>query len=174
MVFSLLWFVCVLRVVQFTVYMYTFRIHLHASFCMCVLQPSQFEQCLIQMLQSLKEPLEVKPGEINVRWSVTHNLHTLGKICEPTNICTIDALCTKLLLRLLKADDYFWFILTIIVIFLAPYRLLKFILDEHQFTSVPTRSWLQVVTPDSELESLFRWKMWKSVEQNKLLPLSWL
>lgn len=47
--------------------MYTFRIHLHASFHMCVLQPSQFEQCLIQMLQSLKEPLEVKPGEINVR-----------------------------------------------------------------------------------------------------------
>ncbi|XP_075901474.1 exocyst complex component 2 [Nelusetta ayraudi] len=28
--------------------------------------PSQFEQCLVQMLQSLKEPLEVKPGEINV------------------------------------------------------------------------------------------------------------
>ncbi|XP_035502995.2 exocyst complex component 2 isoform X1 [Scophthalmus maximus] len=28
--------------------------------------PSQFEQCMIQMLQSLKEPLEVKPGEINV------------------------------------------------------------------------------------------------------------
>lgn len=33
---------------------------------MCLLQPSQFEQCLVQMLQSLKEPLEVKPGEINV------------------------------------------------------------------------------------------------------------
>uniref|UniRef100_A0A8D3B5X4 Exocyst complex component 2 n=1 Tax=Scophthalmus maximus TaxID=52904 RepID=A0A8D3B5X4_SCOMX len=31
--------------------------------------PSQFEQCMIQMLQSLKEPLEVKPGEINVRKS---------------------------------------------------------------------------------------------------------
>nr|XP_040039883.1 LOW QUALITY PROTEIN: exocyst complex component 2 [Gasterosteus aculeatus aculeatus] len=28
--------------------------------------PSQFEQCMIQMLQSLKEPLEIKPGEINV------------------------------------------------------------------------------------------------------------
>ncbi|XP_008335141.1 exocyst complex component 2 [Cynoglossus semilaevis] len=28
--------------------------------------PSQFEQCMIQMLQSLSEPLEVKPGEINV------------------------------------------------------------------------------------------------------------
>uniref|UniRef100_A0AAQ4NVW9 Exocyst complex component 2 n=1 Tax=Gasterosteus aculeatus aculeatus TaxID=481459 RepID=A0AAQ4NVW9_GASAC len=27
--------------------------------------PSQFEQCMIQMLQSLKEPLEIKPGEIN-------------------------------------------------------------------------------------------------------------
>lgn len=31
------------------------------------LQPSQFEQCLVQMLHSLKEPLEVKAGEINVR-----------------------------------------------------------------------------------------------------------
>uniref|UniRef100_A0A3B5ANY9 Exocyst complex component 2 n=1 Tax=Stegastes partitus TaxID=144197 RepID=A0A3B5ANY9_9TELE len=29
--------------------------------------PSQFEQCMVQMLQSLKEPLEIKPGEINVR-----------------------------------------------------------------------------------------------------------
>uniref|UniRef100_A0A3Q3X1L5 Exocyst complex component 2 n=1 Tax=Mola mola TaxID=94237 RepID=A0A3Q3X1L5_MOLML len=28
--------------------------------------PSQFEQCLVHMLQSLKEPLEIKPGEINV------------------------------------------------------------------------------------------------------------
>uniref|UniRef100_A0A667YRG6 Exocyst complex component 2 n=1 Tax=Myripristis murdjan TaxID=586833 RepID=A0A667YRG6_9TELE len=27
--------------------------------------PSQFEQCMVQMLQSLKEPLETKPGEIN-------------------------------------------------------------------------------------------------------------
>uniref|UniRef100_A0A7N9ASR7 Exocyst complex component 2 n=1 Tax=Mastacembelus armatus TaxID=205130 RepID=A0A7N9ASR7_9TELE len=31
--------------------------------------PSQFEQCMVQMLQSLKEPLEIKPGEINVRES---------------------------------------------------------------------------------------------------------
>ncbi|XP_054459204.1 exocyst complex component 2 [Anoplopoma fimbria] len=28
--------------------------------------PSQFEQCMVQMLQSLKEPMEIKPGEINV------------------------------------------------------------------------------------------------------------
>uniref|UniRef100_A0A672YYK7 Exocyst complex component 2 n=1 Tax=Sphaeramia orbicularis TaxID=375764 RepID=A0A672YYK7_9TELE len=28
--------------------------------------PSQFEQCMVQMLQSLKEPLEIKPGEMNV------------------------------------------------------------------------------------------------------------
>uniref|UniRef100_A0A8C2C4E0 Exocyst complex component 2 n=1 Tax=Cyprinus carpio TaxID=7962 RepID=A0A8C2C4E0_CYPCA len=27
--------------------------------------PAQFEQCMIQMLQSLKEPMECKPGEIN-------------------------------------------------------------------------------------------------------------
>lgn len=130
MVCSPLWFVCVPQVMQFTVYMYTFRIHLHASFRMCVLQPSQFEQCLVQMLQSLKEPLEVKPGEINVRWShcYTQRSHTLTDMwSEPSNICTVDMLCTKLLL----------------VIFLAPYGLLKFILDEHQFTSVPTRSWLE-------------------------------
>uniref|UniRef100_A0A672YY55 Exocyst complex component 2 n=1 Tax=Sphaeramia orbicularis TaxID=375764 RepID=A0A672YY55_9TELE len=31
--------------------------------------PSQFEQCMVQMLQSLKEPLEIKPGEMNVRKS---------------------------------------------------------------------------------------------------------
>uniref|UniRef100_A0A8C6SBD9 Exocyst complex component 2 n=1 Tax=Neogobius melanostomus TaxID=47308 RepID=A0A8C6SBD9_9GOBI len=29
--------------------------------------PSQFEHCMVQMLQSLKEPLEIKPGEINVK-----------------------------------------------------------------------------------------------------------
>ncbi|KTG45028.1 hypothetical protein cypCar_00003299 [Cyprinus carpio] len=28
--------------------------------------PAQFEQCMIQMLQSLKEPMECKPGEINI------------------------------------------------------------------------------------------------------------
>uniref|UniRef100_A0A3Q3DA26 Exocyst complex component 2 n=2 Tax=Hippocampus comes TaxID=109280 RepID=A0A3Q3DA26_HIPCM len=28
--------------------------------------PSQFEQCVVQMLQSLKEPLEIKSGEINI------------------------------------------------------------------------------------------------------------
>ncbi|KAK7889851.1 hypothetical protein WMY93_025411 [Mugilogobius chulae] len=28
--------------------------------------PSQFEQCMVQMLQSLKEPLDIRPGEINV------------------------------------------------------------------------------------------------------------
>ncbi|XP_061595015.1 exocyst complex component 2 [Cololabis saira] len=28
--------------------------------------PSHFEQCMVQMLQSLEEPLEIKPGEINV------------------------------------------------------------------------------------------------------------
>uniref|UniRef100_A0A8B9KJQ3 Exocyst complex component 2 n=1 Tax=Astyanax mexicanus TaxID=7994 RepID=A0A8B9KJQ3_ASTMX len=28
--------------------------------------PAQFEQCIVQMLQSLKEPMESKPGEVNV------------------------------------------------------------------------------------------------------------
>uniref|UniRef100_A0A8C3A5H7 Exocyst complex component 2 n=1 Tax=Cyclopterus lumpus TaxID=8103 RepID=A0A8C3A5H7_CYCLU len=32
--------------------------------------PSQFEQCMVQMLQSFKEPLEIKPGEINVRENI--------------------------------------------------------------------------------------------------------
>ncbi|RXN26583.1 Exocyst complex component 2 [Labeo rohita] len=31
-----------------------------------LLQPAQFEQCMVQMLQSLKEPMECKPGEINI------------------------------------------------------------------------------------------------------------
>uniref|UniRef100_A0A7N6BPI8 Exocyst complex component 2 n=1 Tax=Anabas testudineus TaxID=64144 RepID=A0A7N6BPI8_ANATE len=35
--------------------------------------PSQFEQCVVQMLQSFKEPLEIKPGEINVR-ELLHSL----------------------------------------------------------------------------------------------------
>uniref|UniRef100_A0A8C8BS33 Exocyst complex component 2 n=1 Tax=Oncorhynchus tshawytscha TaxID=74940 RepID=A0A8C8BS33_ONCTS len=35
--------------------------------------PAQFEQCMVQMLQSLKEPMETKPGEVNVR--NTHTLH---------------------------------------------------------------------------------------------------
>ncbi|XP_017311508.1 exocyst complex component 2 [Ictalurus punctatus] len=28
--------------------------------------PAQFEQCMVQMLQSLKEPMDCKPGEVNV------------------------------------------------------------------------------------------------------------
>uniref|UniRef100_A0A8C8F5E7 Exocyst complex component 2 n=1 Tax=Oncorhynchus tshawytscha TaxID=74940 RepID=A0A8C8F5E7_ONCTS len=28
--------------------------------------PAQFEQCMVQMLQSLKEPMETKPGEVNL------------------------------------------------------------------------------------------------------------
>uniref|UniRef100_A0A3B4T4I0 Exocyst complex component 2 n=1 Tax=Seriola dumerili TaxID=41447 RepID=A0A3B4T4I0_SERDU len=37
--------------------------------------PSQFEQCVVQMLQSLKEPLEIKAGEINVRESPLKNCY---------------------------------------------------------------------------------------------------
>uniref|UniRef100_A0A8C7MIS0 Exocyst complex component 2 n=1 Tax=Oncorhynchus kisutch TaxID=8019 RepID=A0A8C7MIS0_ONCKI len=40
---------------------------------LCCEQPAQFEQCMVQMLQSLKEPMETKPGEVNVR--NTHTLH---------------------------------------------------------------------------------------------------
>ncbi|CAB1332167.1 unnamed protein product, partial [Coregonus sp. 'balchen'] len=28
--------------------------------------PAQFEQCMVQMLQSLKEPMDTKPGEVNI------------------------------------------------------------------------------------------------------------
>uniref|UniRef100_A0A8C8DPN1 Exocyst complex component 2 n=1 Tax=Oryzias sinensis TaxID=183150 RepID=A0A8C8DPN1_9TELE len=35
-------------------------------FILSFLQPYHFEQCVVQMLQSFKEPLESKPGEINV------------------------------------------------------------------------------------------------------------
>uniref|UniRef100_H2RVL4 Exocyst complex component 2 n=1 Tax=Takifugu rubripes TaxID=31033 RepID=H2RVL4_TAKRU len=43
--------------------------------------PSQFEQCLVQMLQSLKEPLEVKPGEINI-CDQNHLIFPLLTCCE--------------------------------------------------------------------------------------------
>uniref|UniRef100_A0A674PJY8 Exocyst complex component 2 n=1 Tax=Takifugu rubripes TaxID=31033 RepID=A0A674PJY8_TAKRU len=43
--------------------------------------PSQFEQCLVQMLQSLKEPLEVKPGEIN-GFSPTSRLLIILSNCQ--------------------------------------------------------------------------------------------
>uniref|UniRef100_A0A671NTM1 Exocyst complex component 2 n=1 Tax=Sinocyclocheilus anshuiensis TaxID=1608454 RepID=A0A671NTM1_9TELE len=40
--------------------------------------PAQFEQCMVQMLQSLKEPMECKPGEINI-----FNLDVIqDKACE--------------------------------------------------------------------------------------------
>uniref|UniRef100_A0A673K930 Exocyst complex component 2 n=1 Tax=Sinocyclocheilus rhinocerous TaxID=307959 RepID=A0A673K930_9TELE len=35
--------------------------------------PAQFEQCMVQMLQSLKEPMECKPGEINVQIFTRHS-----------------------------------------------------------------------------------------------------
>uniref|UniRef100_A0A8C7Y1Y9 Exocyst complex component 2 n=1 Tax=Oryzias sinensis TaxID=183150 RepID=A0A8C7Y1Y9_9TELE len=40
-------------------------------FILSFLQPYHFEQCVVQMLQSFKEPLESKPGEINVRYLPT-------------------------------------------------------------------------------------------------------
>uniref|UniRef100_A0A8C1AII2 Exocyst complex component 2 n=1 Tax=Cyprinus carpio carpio TaxID=630221 RepID=A0A8C1AII2_CYPCA len=38
--------------------------------------PAQFEQCMVQMLQSLKEPMECKPGEINVFIKCLEHLST--------------------------------------------------------------------------------------------------
>uniref|UniRef100_A0A3B3Y4M7 Exocyst complex component 2 n=1 Tax=Poecilia mexicana TaxID=48701 RepID=A0A3B3Y4M7_9TELE len=35
--------------------------------------PSKFEQCLVHMLQSLKEPLEIKAGEINVGFEMSES-----------------------------------------------------------------------------------------------------
>lgn len=56
-----------------------------AVFIICVFlfyaQPAQFEQCVVQMLQSLKEPLEIKPGEINVRKSPTV-INTITRVAE--------------------------------------------------------------------------------------------
>lgn len=47
-----------------------------SSFLICAdsLQPYHFEQCVVQMLQSFKEPLETKQGEINVRYLPTNPL----------------------------------------------------------------------------------------------------
>uniref|UniRef100_A0A671QPD4 Exocyst complex component 2 n=1 Tax=Sinocyclocheilus anshuiensis TaxID=1608454 RepID=A0A671QPD4_9TELE len=39
--------------------------------------PAQFEQCMVQMLQSLKEPMECKPGEINVQIFTRHSSSAL-------------------------------------------------------------------------------------------------
>uniref|UniRef100_A0A672RWB2 Exocyst complex component 2 n=1 Tax=Sinocyclocheilus grahami TaxID=75366 RepID=A0A672RWB2_SINGR len=39
--------------------------------------PAQFEQCMVQMLQSLKEPMECKPGEINVQIFTQHSSSAL-------------------------------------------------------------------------------------------------
>uniref|UniRef100_A0A8C7SRU8 Exocyst complex component 2 n=1 Tax=Oncorhynchus mykiss TaxID=8022 RepID=A0A8C7SRU8_ONCMY len=48
--------------------------------------PAQFEQCMVQMLQSLKEPMETKPGEVNVRNTHKHTHITLSQnlihLCE--------------------------------------------------------------------------------------------
>uniref|UniRef100_A0A3Q1CKN3 Exocyst complex component 2 n=1 Tax=Amphiprion ocellaris TaxID=80972 RepID=A0A3Q1CKN3_AMPOC len=45
--------------------------------------PSQFEQCMVQMLQSLKEPLEIKPGEINVRkFPATVNALIVARVAQ--------------------------------------------------------------------------------------------
>uniref|UniRef100_A0A4W6FAJ2 Exocyst complex component 2 n=1 Tax=Lates calcarifer TaxID=8187 RepID=A0A4W6FAJ2_LATCA len=44
--------------------------------------PSQFEQCMVQMLQSLKEPLEIKSGEINVRESPEQRLLIILSNCQ--------------------------------------------------------------------------------------------
>uniref|UniRef100_A0A8C7W7V9 Exocyst complex component 2 n=1 Tax=Oncorhynchus mykiss TaxID=8022 RepID=A0A8C7W7V9_ONCMY len=37
--------------------------------------PAQFEQCMVQMLQSLKEPMETKPGEVNYRQGLYIQCH---------------------------------------------------------------------------------------------------
>uniref|UniRef100_A0A9J8ADR3 Exocyst complex component 2 n=1 Tax=Cyprinus carpio carpio TaxID=630221 RepID=A0A9J8ADR3_CYPCA len=54
--------------------------------------PAQFEQCMIQMLQSLKEPMECKPGEINIL-----NLDVVqDKACEQC-VSIIKVLCAVFL-----------------------------------------------------------------------------
>uniref|UniRef100_A0A7N8YJK6 Exocyst complex component 2 n=1 Tax=Mastacembelus armatus TaxID=205130 RepID=A0A7N8YJK6_9TELE len=58
--------------------------------------PSQFEQCMVQMLQSLKEPLEIKPGEINHLCSVfSHNMSDLSTCSTQVFIRCLEQLSTK-------------------------------------------------------------------------------
>lgn len=104
-------------------------------FCSLHSLNSAWSKCCSHSKSLLRSNQEKSMWDDQLHTTFTH-VHT--KICDQNHL--IFALLTKLLLRLLKADDYFWLILTIIVIFLALSRLLKFILDEHQFTSVPTRS----------------------------------
>uniref|UniRef100_A0A672RW32 Exocyst complex component 2 n=1 Tax=Sinocyclocheilus grahami TaxID=75366 RepID=A0A672RW32_SINGR len=60
--------------------------------------PAQFEQCMVQMLQSLKEPMECKPGEINVQIFTQHSssalpLQIIWRVIS--NICCLEQLSTK-------------------------------------------------------------------------------
>uniref|UniRef100_A0A8B9KLL5 Exocyst complex component 2 n=1 Tax=Astyanax mexicanus TaxID=7994 RepID=A0A8B9KLL5_ASTMX len=43
--------------------------------------PAQFEQCIVQMLQSLKEPMESKPGEVNVRNTIYKAAYVVIYLC---------------------------------------------------------------------------------------------
>ncbi len=66
---------------------------------MCLFQPAQFEQCMVQMLQSLKEPMECKPGEINVQIFTQHSssalpLQIIGKVIS--NICQFYIFCPQI------------------------------------------------------------------------------
>uniref|UniRef100_A0A673NHA4 Exocyst complex component 2 n=1 Tax=Sinocyclocheilus rhinocerous TaxID=307959 RepID=A0A673NHA4_9TELE len=65
--------------------------------------PAQFEQCMVQMLQSLKEPMECKPGEINVQIFTQHSSSAL-----PLQIIwrVISNICEQRLLIILSNCQY--------------------------------------------------------------------
>uniref|UniRef100_A0A4W5QFM4 Exocyst complex component 2 n=1 Tax=Hucho hucho TaxID=62062 RepID=A0A4W5QFM4_9TELE len=48
--------------------------------------PAQFEQCMVQMLQSLKEPMETKLGEVNVFVNCLEQLIQAGTL-HPVSFC---------------------------------------------------------------------------------------
>uniref|UniRef100_A0A671NTP1 Exocyst complex component 2 n=1 Tax=Sinocyclocheilus anshuiensis TaxID=1608454 RepID=A0A671NTP1_9TELE len=61
--------------------------------------PAQFEQCMVQMLQSLKEPMECKPGEINVQIFTQHSssalpLQIIWRVIS--NICVFFFFCPQI------------------------------------------------------------------------------
>uniref|UniRef100_A0A8C1U8W6 Exocyst complex component 2 n=1 Tax=Cyprinus carpio TaxID=7962 RepID=A0A8C1U8W6_CYPCA len=78
--------------------------------------PAQFEQCMIQMLQSLKEPMECKPGEINeqrlliilsnCQYLERHTFLNLAEHLEKNSFTTAEKIIRVSIEALRQLDEY--------------------------------------------------------------------
>uniref|UniRef100_A0A8C1AHZ3 Exocyst complex component 2 n=1 Tax=Cyprinus carpio carpio TaxID=630221 RepID=A0A8C1AHZ3_CYPCA len=79
--------------------------------------PAQFEQCMVQMLQSLKEPMECKPGEINLLcvclfWLINcqylerHTFLNLAEHLEKNGFTTAEKIIRVSIEALRQLDEY--------------------------------------------------------------------